>query len=293
MTADVDVVIPVRNGGRLLRLAVDSVLEQDGVNVRVIVVDDGSTDGCAERLPQDSRITVVRGPARGIPTALNVGTATGRAPYVARQDADDESVPGRLSAQLDFLSGKPGIGLVATGFDVVVGDRTVATMLPALTGMLDKNPICAGSTVLRRAVSDAVGGYRSQFALASDYDMWLRCAAHAGVAILPIVGYRYRLSAGMSTIRRASKQASYARLARASARARLAGDPDPVDADAATAMDDISDDDRDVTAWWAREFAALGAPAEALRCAVRLPPAHMLRVLPTLVRRPQSQGAWT
>jgi glycosyltransferase involved in cell wall biosynthesis len=45
--ADVDVIVPVRNGGALLREAVESALTQGGVNVHGIVVDDGSTDGAA------------------------------------------------------------------------------------------------------------------------------------------------------------------------------------------------------------------------------------------------------
>ena len=291
MTSDVDVVIPVRNGGRLLRRAVDSVLAQDGVQVRVIVVDDGSTDRAVERLPRDTRLVVLRGPQRGIPAALNTGTEAGDAPFVARQDADDESVPGRLQAQLEFLTSNPGIGLVATGFEVVVGNQAIATMVPLPGGMLTKNPICAGSTVLRRGVHDAVHGYRAEFALASDYDMWLRCVGVTGVAILPVVGYRYRLNAQMSTIRSATHQAAFARLAQASARARLSGGTDPVDDFVGIAEQSRQEDE--LNAWWSREFMALGAPYEAWQCASRLPLRRSLRLLPMLVRKPQPQGAWS
>lgn len=130
MTADVDVVIPVRNGGRLLRRALDSVLEQDGVGVRVFVVDDHSTDSAVRRLPRDRRLVVMASSGSGIPAALNTGINAGSAPYIARQDADDESLPGRLKAELSFLDSSPGIGLVGTGFEIVVGDRVVMTVVP-------------------------------------------------------------------------------------------------------------------------------------------------------------------
>src|SRR5947207_15716463 len=80
MSADVDVIVPVRNAGPLLREAVDSVLQQENIVVRVIVVDDGSTDGAPQQLRRDERITVITQPPRGIPEALNVALQAGRAP---------------------------------------------------------------------------------------------------------------------------------------------------------------------------------------------------------------------
>ena len=297
MVTDVDVVIPVRNGGRLLGRAVRSVLDQDGVAVRVFVVDDGSTDRAVERLPDDPRIVRLENEGRGIPAALNTGIAAGDAPYVARQDADDESLPGRLAAQLDFLAAHAGIGLVATRFEVVVGRRVVATMGPSPAGMLERNPICAGSTVVRRDVLAEAGNYREAFTLSSDYDAWLRCAWVSGVAVLPIAGYRYRLGASMSTIIRARAQADFAELAKASALARLAGVQDPVGPAAPRQPLDLTPDptDADVATWWVREFAALGARRDALRCALeamRALPGRRLEIARALLRPGAPQGGW-
>jgi hypothetical protein len=296
----VDVVIPVRDGGRLLQRAVDSVLNQRDVEVRVIVVDDGSRDGAPQRLRPDPRLTVVANRGRGIPAALETGIAAGTAPFIARQDADDVSLPGRLARELDHLAAHPGIGLVATGFEVLVGRRTVAVLAPGPAGMLTRNPLCAGSVVVRREVHEAAGGYRPEFLLSSDYDMWLRCAEVSGVSVLPEPGYRSRLTAAMSTIRGASRQAAYAELARASAGARLTGQPDPV-ADATGFVQDLlvgsaPEPDPELDAWWAREFAALGDRREALRClrraAPHLPTGRALRLLVTSLGRPEPQTVW-
>jgi glycosyltransferase involved in cell wall biosynthesis len=291
VTSDVDVVIPVRNAGRLLHRAVDSVLTQHGVHVRAIVIDDGSTDGSPAKLPRDPRIHIVSGRARGIPQALNLGLAECRAPFVARQDADDESLPGRLAAEIEFLEAHEGIGLVATGFETMVGCKTIATTVTQPTRMLDKNPICAGSTVVRRDILERVGGYRPVFRFSSDYDAWLRCADIAGVAILPIVGYRYRLTADMTTVRHASQQRGYAELARASARARMASAPDPAADDPSVPADPHAD--AAVAEWWAREFAGLGSWRDAVTCLRRLPPRRAARVIGQLVRGPSTQVAWT
>lgn len=292
MTVDVDVVIPVRNGGRLLRQAVDSALDQHGVRVRVLVVDDGSTDGAVRRLPRDPRVIVLPNAGRGTADALNTGVSAGTALYVARQDADDLSRPGRLVAQVAYLDAHPGIGLVATSAEVFVGRRVVTTIGDGPAGLLEANPLCSGSAVVRRDVLDAAGGFRTAFEPSEDYDCWLRCAALSGVAVLPFVGYRYRLSAGMSSIRQQQRQSVYADLARSSARARLIGAPDPVDHFVEPA--DLVTDDPAIAAWWAREFAALGARREAWRCARRS--GSMLRFrdrLALTLGRPAPQAEWT
>jgi len=281
---DIDVVIPVRNGGRLLRDAVDSVLAQEAVAVRVIVVDDGSTDGAPQRLPHDPRIMLLANAGSGEVDAHNTALEHATAPFVARQDADDESLPGRLVAEAEFLERHDGIGLVATAFEVVVGGRTVATVTTLPSGMLQKNRICAGTTMVRRDVLVAAGGYRRLFVLSSDYDLWLRCAAISGMTILPVVGYRYRLHSGMSTIRLAAIHPPYSLLARASATARISGQPDPADeaeewlAARQPPLPEQAVKTAEVNAWWAREFAALGSRRDAWRCLRRSRPLGARRI---------------
>jgi hypothetical protein len=297
---DVDVVVPVRDGGRLLADAVESVLTQEGPHVRVLVVDDGSRDGAPERLRADPRIVKLRNRGSGIAAALDTGLYAGSAPLWARQDADDISLPGRLARQADFLDRHEGIGLVACGFEVLAGSRHVATMRPSPPGMLERNPICAGSAVVRRSVMIEAGGHRTAFRLSSDYDAWLRCAWVSGVAVLPFVGYRYRLTAGMVTVHQAALQAAYAELARASAKSRMAGSADPVDNAEefiAAHVDPDPSGQAEIAAWWAREFAGLGARREAVRCALRaargLPRRRAVRLLATSsLRRPPTQAVW-
>jgi glycosyltransferase involved in cell wall biosynthesis len=291
---EVDVVVPVRNGGQLLRPAVESVLSQQAVKVRVFVVDDGSTDRAPQRLPDDPRIVVVTSAGRGTADALNTGIGCGSAAYVAIQDADDVSLPGRLAASARHLEDNPGIGLVAMWFQVMVGRRVVATLRPLPAGMLDHNPICHGTMMMRRSVIEAVGGYRSHFRSSEDYDTGLRCAEVAGITILPIVGYRYRVWANQVSVRDPATQVAWAELARRSARARLAGEPDP--ADLAQAGEAVGSDEAgadEVQAWWAREFAALGSWVDALRCLRRLPPWRAATEAVRLARHHQPQAVWS
>lgn len=104
LTAAVDVIVPVYNAADYVRRAVQSVLATPGA--RVILVDDGSTDGSGElcdTLAEDDRVRVVHQENRGASAARNAGLAVASADYVAFLDADDELIPGGLSALLDCL----------------------------------------------------------------------------------------------------------------------------------------------------------------------------------------------
>lgn len=107
----VNVVIPVKNAARYVGEAVASALGQPGVN-RVIVVDDGSTDGSADIATHtgDARVTVIRGDGRGVSAARNLGFAelerlTGvqevEHSWVMFLDADDRLVPNATKQLLD------------------------------------------------------------------------------------------------------------------------------------------------------------------------------------------------
>src|SRR5207244_9535415 len=98
---------------------VESVLAQTLADLELIVVDDGSTDGTAAMLAsfaeRDLRIRVqTRSPA-GLAPALNAGCALARAPYIARMDADDVSLPDRLERQAAFLDSHAEVALLGGG----------------------------------------------------------------------------------------------------------------------------------------------------------------------------------
>ena len=190
----VSVLVPARNVAESLPAALDSLFRQTLADTEIIALDDGSDDGGRTRLvletfaARDVRLRPVFLPHQGIAATLNHGLALARAAYVARMDADDVSLPGRLEAQADFLDACPEIGvagcLVAHG-----GDRSKnagyarhvawANRLTAhediVLGLFRDSPLPHPSVMFRRQVVLAHGGY-GLGDYPEDYDLWLRLA---------------------------------------------------------------------------------------------------------------------
>jgi glycosyltransferase involved in cell wall biosynthesis len=109
----VSVVIPVRNGVKYLSEAIESVLAQGQVEVEVIVVDNGSSDGSralAESFGDPVHVIAETRP--GAAHARNAGVRLTRGEYLAFLDADDLWMPGKLSRQLAELETRQDLDMV-------------------------------------------------------------------------------------------------------------------------------------------------------------------------------------
>ncbi|MGH6911096.1 MAG: glycosyltransferase family 2 protein [Phenylobacterium sp.] len=186
MAPRISCLLPVYNGEAFLTEAIGSILSQTYRDFELILVDDGSRDGTADILrafaKDDDRVRVVRRDNGGIVAALNTGLAVSVGEYVARMDADDISLPERFQFQLDYLDAHPGCALVggvacSLGPDGSFAGRTTGgrhrrtdlTCFPPRVAVA-MHPLI----MVRRAALLDVGGYRSNFPHAEDYDLFLR-----------------------------------------------------------------------------------------------------------------------
>jgi glycosyltransferase involved in cell wall biosynthesis len=238
MTPLISVLMPVRNGARWLREAVDSIRDQTFRDFELIVVDDGSDDGSVWLLERcaraDDRVRVLRQPPLGIVAALNLGITAARAPYLARLDADDVARPDRLALQLGFIERHDRVDLVGSAAQIIDASGAVTGRIapPVDPGKLARhlhrgNPFVHSSVMMRAESVRRLGGYRKAFGAAEDYDLWLRMAENGGIANLPerLVALR-RHDASISR-RNAVRQSFSVRLAQRSAAARRRGADDP------------------------------------------------------------------
>src|SRR3954465_11445182 len=116
--ADVTVVIPTRDRLALVRRALRSALNQEGVRLRAVVVDDGSCPPTARALDafRDARVHVVHNQqSLGVSAGRNVGLALVATPWVAFLDDDDFWAPDKIRSQVDALAATPGAGWSTAG----------------------------------------------------------------------------------------------------------------------------------------------------------------------------------
>ena len=212
MTPDVSVLLPFRDAAETLAEALDSILAESDVRLEVLAVDDGSTDGSAAIARRfGAPVRVLEGGGRGIAHALELARGQARAPFLARMDADDVGLPGRLAAQLDLLTRAPELAVVGgrvEAFGEGVGEgwlRYVAWqngLLTAAEHLRDRfveATLCHPSTMLRAAALVSVGGWRDG-GFAEDWDLWLRLhAAGFGLAKVERTVLRWRHRAGRAT----------------------------------------------------------------------------------------------
>jgi hypothetical protein len=235
----VSVVLPVWNGERYLRAAIESVLAQDFPDFELIVIDDGSTDGTAEILRSftgEPRLIVRTQPNAGIVGARNAGLRAAGAEFIAFLDADDIALPGRLSKQLAFLRAHPEVAAVGTAITHISAEGVVlrTQVFPSgarrtAAALRISCALAQPSVMLRREAALGVGGYRETFRQgAEDYDLWLRLSERHAMDNLPEALTLYRIHGASATQTYASEQAFAALVALCSHRRRAAGLPDPL-----------------------------------------------------------------
>jgi len=197
---DISVVMSVYNGASHLRRSVDSILSQKGVDLELIVVNDGSTDQSADILQDysnsDKRVRVISQPNQGLTRALVIGCAAASGEHIARQDAGDISLPGRLIKQLDCIREHPDASFVSCGtryvgpngedlYDVNIDVTQATTHLLTLNPREIIGPSSHPSTLFSRRLYEGVGGYRPAFYFAQDLDLWIRLAEQGTHVVMP------------------------------------------------------------------------------------------------------------
>ncbi|MBL8919501.1 MAG: glycosyltransferase [Myxococcaceae bacterium] len=209
MSVRVSVVLPARNAASTIDVAIESVLRQTFTSFELLAIDDGSADETRSHLERwaarDERVKVLSTGGLGLVGALNLGLSAARGELLARMDADDESLPGRLEKSVARLDAEPSLAGVGTGVEIVRHDQppspalvdygrwlsSLTTPARLFADRLVESPLCHPSVVLRRAVLERLGGWRDGD-FPEDWELWLRLL-EAGEALvcLPEVLHRW------------------------------------------------------------------------------------------------------
>lgn len=199
----ITVLMPVYNGGKCLKEAVESILSQTFDDFEFLIINDGSTDDTRDILESynDPRIRLIHTDNNGVATALNMGVEMAKGKYIARMDADDISLPNRLEIEKDYLDRNPDVAVIHGMVDYIdrygniirrnVGVRqsTVDTKWLLLWKTTVIHPtVMIRAEVLRRNNLN----YRVETNLAEDFDLWSRLSLVGDFLFLPQVLLRYR-----------------------------------------------------------------------------------------------------
>jgi len=193
----VSVVIPCFNLGGFVEAAVDSALEQSRAVDAVIVIDDGSTDAntrdVLSRL-QRPRTRVIRTENRGLARARNLGIEQTTTPYVVTLDADDVLDAQFVEVTAGELDRDPSLDFVGCAMRAFAGADYVWAPDPSLVGGLVRGSYHA-STLMRRTVFDAVGGFNPAMLAFETSDFFataLERGFRGAVVDQPLLHYRVR-----------------------------------------------------------------------------------------------------
>ncbi len=194
----VTVLIPTKDRPDLILRSVATALAQEGVDVEVLVVDDGSATPVSEVLAPDRRLRILRNErSQGVAAARNRGIDAAQTDWIAFLDDDDLWAPNKLARQLEAVTAANATWC-HTGTLRLNGALGVDETWPIVqeeTGfelLLVANLVSTPSTVMvSTAVLRDVGGFDPAFSIMADWDLWLRLAADrpAAVAPEPLVGY--------------------------------------------------------------------------------------------------------
>jgi hypothetical protein len=223
----VDVVIPCYQYGRYLAPCLASVLSQTGIDLRVLIIDDASTDETHEvasaAVAADARVEYRRHMTnRGHIATYNEGLLDwARGEYVTLVSADDLLAPGALARAAHALEEHPDVGLVyGRAVDFEDGrplpespSARASTSGPGRAAVRDGhewiarrcrsacNVITSPEVVVRREVQQAVGGYVDHLPHTGDLEMWLRIASVTDIAHLGGVHHAYHRVHSRSMLR--------------------------------------------------------------------------------------------
>jgi len=179
MSELISAIIPVYNGSGFLGAAIESAKQQVGVDMEIIVIDDGSTDGSAE-LAEAAGVHVIRQPNGGVAAARNTGINAARGSFIALLDADDVWQPQKSALQMAALASQPECAICFTAYHYVLEPGTTAPVWfdEEKLGSTQTGPF-PSTWMFPRELFERVGGFDPSYRVSEDVD-WLARAYDSG-----------------------------------------------------------------------------------------------------------------
>lgn len=206
LTPKVSVLMSAYNGSRYLCESIESILNQTFTDFEFIIIDDGSTDSTwkllTEYADKDQRVRLFKNEENiGLTESLNKGLKLAEGEYIARQDADDVSLPERFEKQVTLLDKHPEFVLVSCNLELIDSEGSIIGKYqracePDLVPwyLLFYNRLAGHSQVMfRRKPALDLGGYSQIYPHNEDYELWCRLVKVGKITILSEVLLQHRM----------------------------------------------------------------------------------------------------
>ncbi|MBD3903823.1 glycosyltransferase [Chryseobacterium sp. Ch-15] len=178
----ISVLMPVYNGEKYLREAIESILNQTFIDFELLLINDASTDNSEEIINSynDSRIVYIKNEQNlGLIKTLNKGLDLVKGEFIARMDQDDISNLERFAKQIALFETNPEIGVCGTLFtlfrenheDQIIEhpESNDSIKIGLLTSCFIGHP-----TVMIRKKAIKNYRYDINYQAAEDYELWTR-----------------------------------------------------------------------------------------------------------------------
>lgn len=188
---EISVIMAVFDGEESVSDSIESILNQTFQDFEFIIVDDGSTDKTFEiiesYMQKDKRIKLIRNLENiGLTKSLNKAIKKSKGKFIARQDADDISLPERLEKEIKFLNKNPDYDFCGSDEISKQGKINITKYFEfseIKRHLIEVNCFFHSSILIRKKVFYKFGFYRENRKYGQDYELWCRLV------------YKYRLKA--------------------------------------------------------------------------------------------------
>jgi glycosyltransferase involved in cell wall biosynthesis len=213
----ISIIMPACNEERFIAQAIESVRAQTWSNFELIILDDGSHDSTrkiAESYARiDSRIQVESHLNIGVAPTLNLGLEMSANEWVAIMHADDVMMPNRIERQVAFLALHPELDVASSWVKhidskgrIIAKDNSRLLTEDVIQTLYLNNELIGFShpaAILRKSAVLAAGGYRAQFHVNEDIDLWNRLLEYGyKILVQPEFLLKYRIHHGSASIAR-------------------------------------------------------------------------------------------
>lgn len=208
MSERIAVIVPCFNAGALILETIDSIDEQEPVEI--VICDDHSEDpatiAALERLRQRGYKVLRHERNQGAAAARNTALAASSAPYVFPLDSDDLAGPGAMGKMADVLDADPNVGVCFGDFEEIRPDPprfAKPTLIRAVPERIDPYRLAftnefPATALFRRTMLEEIGGWEdphTDILGFEDWDLWMKIAEggyegrHVGVGVV-VFSYR-------------------------------------------------------------------------------------------------------